>query len=69
MKEKTYKFSHEGLQKAFADSKQEKIDMGTKIFVWLVIFGLYGYGTITTSGIIKMVACNGTSKIVKYFMA
>lgn len=68
MKEKTYEFSYKGLQKAFADRRQEKIDIGTKIFVWLVIFGLYGYGTITTSGIIKMLACNGTSKFVKYLI-
>lgn len=67
-KEKTYKFSQEGLQKAFADSKQEKIDRYVSIGFWVVMLALYGYGTFTTQAMVRMVSCSATSKTVKFLM-
>lgn len=65
---KTYEFSYKGLQQAFMDNKIERMDKAVKISFWLVILGLYGYGVISTQGIIKMCACSSTSKIVKYLI-
>jgi len=68
IKEKSYKFSIEGLNQAIADNKQEKIDNVINIGFWSVILTLGAINVITTDKIISIIACSGTSKFVKYIM-
>ena len=64
-KEKTYEFSEKGLDKAISDRKNEVMGKCISIGVWSVI-GILGVGGIISHyGIVKMVACTGTSKVVK----
>lgn len=67
-KEKTYKFGLDGLNKAILDSKQEKVDKIVNIGFWGIIASLYILGNINSSKVMSMVACTGTSKIVKYII-
>jgi hypothetical protein len=67
-KERTYEFSMKGWEKAHADAFSDKIGKYTNIVVWGVIVTLAINGVISHQGIIKMFACSGTSKVVKFLI-
>jgi len=65
---KTYEFSVKGWNKAHSDAKSEKIGKYINATVWVVIGALALNGTITSQGMIKILACSGTSFTVKTLM-
>jgi hypothetical protein len=65
---KCYKFTQKGLNKAIMDAKNEKISK----YIDIGLYGIMGLlclnGIINYNVIIKMVACSGTSKVVKWLI-
>jgi hypothetical protein len=67
-KNKVYKFTQEGLRKAIADEKNEKVSKWVDIGIWVVIIGLCGYGVVRFDTVVKMVCCSGVSRVVKWIV-
>lgn len=65
---KSYPFSKEGLQQIKIDKQKNKINNISNIIVYSVIAILLIKGTIGSKFLINMIACTGTSKIVKWLV-
>jgi len=64
-KGKTYELRNKGLGKVTSDRKSEVIGIYMNVAIWAIIGGLWIGGVISNYGIVKMLACSGTSKVVK----
>lgn len=68
IKEKHYEFSLKGFEQAKKDYEKKVSDRKFEIAFWIVMFGLFGIGIVSYGGIIKITACNLTSKAVKFLI-